>query len=669
MKITKKLLTVMCVWVVCFNQFAPVYAQNTTWSLQDPSTIEDVKKEDASTEQTIQAPTETTIFLQNPETILVDPVSSEDVYYSKNPLEFDIEQALETMKTLDLGINEISDKIRDLDKEYSSNDTQYKKTRDEVMYVINDIRDTKESLKLGIQKIRTYQRIILQWWQKIEEIRSDVQQMKDYIAQFTTYLYKLHNDLYDKDGDINEIKLYIEADWSSLITPLSNAYLVETFVSKIDELVERLRNHEKQQIQRIKTSIIHKINARQEMDSYKNKIENLEQKRKYLVEYLELYKSNKSKIEWTIATLFDTRKDVHASIVESIQQIKEKTYVATFDMKERLTELQALEPYAEYERASSLSWPLLPVQKIWTYYKDKQYEQTYGVEHYWIEIPAQQLTPLYAADDGVVYTITDDQSLWVNRVLLVHKNNIITVYQYVNSFFIKEWDIVRRGQLIWYSWWEPWTSGAWFISKRPNLTFSVVRDGKFVDPLWELELSVFKNKSLLAQKYHIKYLKDLYRRPRDIHKIEFMPWDTLNERRVAFLEKYWVGIYRQLAFWLDAAADSKIDPDLWICIAFAESTLGNYLSTPNNIGNVWNNDRWDRVSFWSALQWASLIYQTLNNQYLGQYNTIIELNWYGNKTGKIYASSPYNRQNNVVNCLSQIKWRYVPDDYSFRIAK
>jgi len=93
---------------------------------------------------------------------LVDPVSSEDVYYSKNPLEFDIEQALETMKTLDLGINEISDKIRDLDKEYSSNDTQYKKTRDEVMYVINDIRDTKESLKLGIQKIRTYQRIILQ---------------------------------------------------------------------------------------------------------------------------------------------------------------------------------------------------------------------------------------------------------------------------------------------------------------------------------------------------------------------------------------------------------------------------------------------------------------------------------------------------------------------------
>ncbi|NCQ82366.1 hypothetical protein GW750_06290 [bacterium] len=62
--------------------------------------------------------------------------------------------------------------------------------------------------------------------------------------------------------------------------------------------------------------------------------------------------------------MFDTRKDVHASIVESIQQIKEKTYVATFDMKERLTELQALEPYAEYERASSLSWPLLPVQKI-----------------------------------------------------------------------------------------------------------------------------------------------------------------------------------------------------------------------------------------------------------------------------------------------------------------
>jgi hypothetical protein len=53
-----------------------------------------------------------------------------------------------------------------------------------------------------------------------------------------------------------------------------------------------------------------------------------------------------------------------------------------------------------------------------------------------------------------------------------------------------------------------------------------------------------------------------------------------------------------------------------ICIAFAESTLGNYLSTSNNIGNVGNNDRGDRISFSSALIGAREIANTLNNQHL-----------------------------------------------------
>jgi hypothetical protein len=92
-----------------------------------------------------------------------------------------------------------------------------------------------------------------------------------------------------------------------------------------------------------------------------------------------------------------------------------------------------------------------------------------------------------------------------------------------------------------------------------------------------------------------------------------------------------------------------------ICVAFAESTLGRYLSTNANIGNVGNNDRGDRVPFTSAYAGARAIPLTLNNAYLGKYHTINQLSRYGNKDGKIYASSPINRQTNVMKCLSQIK--------------
>ncbi|MBP7062078.1 hypothetical protein KA037_06060 [Patescibacteria group bacterium] len=52
---------------------------------------------------------------------------------------------------------------------------------------------------------------------------------------------------------------------------------------------------------------------------------------------------------------------------------------------------------------------------------------------------------------------------------------------------------------------------------------------------------------------------------------------------------------------------------------------------------------------------ARAIAQTLNNQHLGDYHTIIQLSRYGNEDGKIYASSPINWQTNVTKCLSQIK--------------
>jgi hypothetical protein len=113
-------------------------------------------------------------------------------------------------------------------------------------------------------------------------------------------------------------------------------------------------------------------------------------------------------------------------------------------------------------------------------------------------------------------------------------------------------------------------------------------------------------------------------------------------------------------------AGTNIDRDMLICVAFAESTLGKYLSTNNNIGNVGNNDRGDRFAFGNTLAGARAIAHTLNNQHLGHYHTINQLSRYGNSDGKIYASSPINWQTNVLKCLSQIKGYYIPEDFPFR---
>lgn len=80
-----------------------------------------------------------------------------------------------------------------------------------------------------------------------------------------------------------------------------------------------------------------------------------------------------------------------------------------------------------------------------------------------------------------------------------------------------------------------------------------------------------------------------------------------------------------------------------------------------------NNDRGDTVTFDSPLVGVKALFNVLNNQYLGDYYTIDELSRFGNKDGYIYASSPYNRQKNVMNCLSTIHGYNIPEDYPFRM--
>jgi len=59
----------------------------------------------------------------------------------------------------------------------------------------------------------------------------------------------------------------------------------------------------------------------------------------------------------------------------------------------------------------------------------------------------------------------------------------------------------------------------------------------------------------------------------------------------------------------------RVYPEALICIAYADSSLGNFLKTKNNFGNVGNNDRWDSVSHSTPETWNKAIGKVLNKQY------------------------------------------------------
>lgn len=124
----------------------------------------------------------------------------------------------------------------------------------------------------------------------------------------------------------------------------------------------------------------------------------------------------------------------------------------------------------------------------------------------------------------------------------------------------------------------------------------------------------------------------------------------------------------------------KINPAVVIAIAKADSSLGDQLSTANNIGNVGNNDRWDRVAFETLEKWIEAIYKTLNNRYLWEIYNIWYLSegwrqalWWPSckeKNEFCYATSQENWNNNVINTLRLLyNSAEIDESFIFRTNK
>lgn len=141
---------------------------------------------------------------------------------------------------------------------------------------------------------------------------------------------------------------------------------------------------------------------------------------------------------------------------------------------------------------------------------------------------------------------------------------------------------------------------------------------------------------------------------------------TVEERTKYFLELYWHDYNLRKR----ESEKNNIKTEAKVCIARADSGLWTYLKTAFNYGNIWNDDRGTRVHFASPEQWIRAIGSLwLNGKYLKNKQTIGDLSRAGDckiDCTKFYATSVSNRQNNSLNCLSNLYNRQINADFIFR---
>lgn len=154
--------------------------------------------------------------------------------------------------------------------------------------------------------------------------------------------------------------------------------------------------------------------------------------------------------------------------------------------------------------------------------------------------------------------------------------------------------------------------------------------------------------------------------------------ETVDERSKQLLDT--VGLGHTLPTWISLGDKYWIDYTLPMAIAFADSHLGKALKSKNNLGNIWNNDRWDVKHFETLDAWIEAIFWSLAKwKYMSGHTTIWTLSWEGRKRlwlpwcneeknyrQKCYATSMWVWSTNVTNMMSVLHNTSIDENYSFR---
>jgi len=151
---------------------------------------------------------------------------------------------------------------------------------------------------------------------------------------------------------------------------------------------------------------------------------------------------------------------------------------------------------------------------------------------------------------------------------------------------------------------------------------------------------------------------------------------TVDEKTLSYLQMHWMGLTYNT--WKKYWKLYNIKYSVAICIAKADSNLGKQLKTSYNIGNVWNNDGWDKVHYDNWDDWIRAIFRTLNWKYIKWNNVIWDLSqgwrikmdtkWCteDHYSRKCYASSIDNWNRNVLRCLNSIYNQPKDEYFKFR---
>ncbi len=573
-----------------------------------------------------------------------------------------------------------------------SNATRKRKTLENA---ISELDTSIESTLLQIQ--RTEGNILAKEWEiislegQISDMSKKIQEQREIILKYVNIIYNQGTTVYDNKENVDVLKvlimdsedlssIFLNIHYNSLVAQLWKEYMdnYRVILGKFESVKAELEIRKKElDDEKIRLEYDKRMLLYQRAD--RENLLNITKWEESLYAQFLTEQENAEKVvkeQWQnmynnyLGDFKDIAKD-YGCLTSDVMNMENETGACLKVKQFYKLEQKLLQYTLDFGTGNVFSWPV-QANRISTYFHDESYYKALGSEHEAIDIPVNQWSDVKSVAPGYVYYVLPPTPEGYSYMAIRHPDWLVSVYGHLSEILVEPFQFVEQWQLIAKSGWQPGTPGAWPMTTWPHLHFEVWKNRESVDPLRYLNISDL-NFDDLASRYKFKYIEDLkdrYGSGANLSKYQVklvIRWANEQERQKYLLWQYAAPAFNDWNIWTEEALAAKIDPSFLMCVWLAESSLGNRLKTPYNIWNVGNTDSGDTYTFGSAREWVNWMTKTFNNKFLAKYNAISDLSGWGNKTGTIYASSKTNWHNNVIHCMSALKWRFIEDDYNFRI--
>ena len=304
-------------------------------------------------------------------------------------------------------------------------DGKIDETKQSIQIILNQAKKTQSETNALLKQVADYTQKIKDTKAKIDQANVDREKARAMASKFLDVLYKITNEFYTANSDIDDIKLFLKSE--NISTDLSNGDLTQMVSLRYEQLINIIDAQQTDLKVLLRSLEDSQLEYKTKLGEYSKKLDILNQQKEYLVEYINIYATSKDGLSSKEADLQKSREELLASlqakIAESNKFIQTNSY-----LKSKLSAGESHEDNGQF-----FSWPIYPVEKIQASYNNLEYVKKYGETNKGIDIIVPQGTNVYSPADGYVYDVKTPDGISLSYVIIIHQYGYSTLLTSLNE--------------------------------------------------------------------------------------------------------------------------------------------------------------------------------------------------------------------------------------------